>query len=310
MKKFLNSFCAVFVLTACLFVGCKAPSGGGGSEQGGGGGGASSYKKIGTQEINGKSYDIVTFGTYPQSEKTDDAIIVDESVSKIVGSYTYYKGTDNEWYAKVKSKYYKVEPIVWRVLTDSYDHDGKPDTTGKKLLLSEKILINNYYDRGSNSYANSSIRLFLIGEFFSNAFTEEDQNVIATTSVVNNARSTNPDSNATQWDSGNNRYTSDIPTKDKIFLLSEQEVTKADYGFAAYNAFGIGNTRIRFVTAFANASGTSLSNTSGYGGFWFLRSPSHVAPNDARFVDEDGDASKYVYVYRDFAGVVPALCLN
>ncbi|MBP5587970.1 MAG: SUMF1/EgtB/PvdO family nonheme iron enzyme [Treponema sp.] len=38
MKKFLNSFCAVFVLTACLFVGCKAPSSGGGSSSGNNGG--------------------------------------------------------------------------------------------------------------------------------------------------------------------------------------------------------------------------------------------------------------------------------
>ena len=61
---------------------------GGGSGSGGGG---------------GTTYDIVTFGSFPQSEKDSTVSITSES--KIVGSFTYYKGDDNEWYAELNSKY-------------------------------------------------------------------------------------------------------------------------------------------------------------------------------------------------------------
>ena len=263
------------------------------------------------QTIGNTTYDIVTFGSFPQSEKTDDTITVNESESKTAGSYTYFRGSDGEWYAKLASKYYKVEPIKWRVLTTDYDHDGNPSTAGKKLLHAENTLINKAYHANSNNYENSSVRAYLTGDFYATAFTQEEQNAIATTTVINNARSTNPDSNATQFNGGVNQYASDNATSDKIFLLSEQEVTKADYGFAAYNAYGTGSTRIRKVTAFAKESGALASTRSGYedAGFWWLRSPT-CNSNYTRYVSYDGSADNLDSVFNDGRGVVPALCLN
>ena len=323
MKKFVNfSFCTVFVLAVCLAAGCKAPSGGGGSgsgggggsEQGGGGGGSniSTPTKVDEQTIEGTTYDIVTFGTFPQSEKDSTVSITSES--KIVGSFTYYKGDDNEWYAELNSKYYKVEPIKWRVLTTNYDHDGNASTPGKKLLFAENILINKPYDDDSNSYADSTIRNYLKGDFLTIAFTQAEQDAIAATIVVNNAESTNPDGNATLWNNGANQNAGD-PTEDTIFLLSEQEATKAEYGFGAYNECkGDGthndSTRIRMTTAFAKANGAWQSSTYGYGGCWWLRSPNCSNSNDARDVDGNGDAYYKDRVYSDSVGVVPALCLN
>ena len=301
MKKYLNSFCAVFVLAVCLFVtGCKAPSGGSGSGEG-------AYTKVDTQTIGNTTYDIVTFGSFPQSEKTDDTITVNESESKTAGSYTYFRGSDGEWYAKLASKYYKVEPIKWRVLTTDYDHDGNPSTAGKKLLHAENILINKVYHASSNNYENSSIRAYLTGDFYNTAFTTEEQNAIATTTVINDARSTNSDSNATQFNGGVNQYASD-----KIFLLSEQEVTKDDYGFATYDAYGTDSTRIRKVTAFARESGTLVSTDSVYEdvGYWWLRSPTYLNSGGARLVYGDGYADYSRRVDSDDVGVVPALCLN
>ena len=306
MKKYLNSFCAVFVLAVCLFVtGCKAPSGGSGSGEG-------AYTKVDTQTIGNTTYDIVTFGSFPQSEKTDDTITVNESESKTAGSYTYFRGSDGEWYAKLASKYYKVEPIKWRVLTTDYDHDGNPSTAGKKLLHAENILINKVYHASSNNYENSSIRAYLTGDFYNTAFTTEEQNAIATTTVINDARSTNSDSNATQFNGGVNQYASDNATSDKIFLLSEQEVTKDDYGFATYDAYGTDSTRIRKVTAFARESGTWVSTYSGYedGGYWWLRSPNYNSSSSARYVNDSGYAHYTSFVNDGSMGVVPALCLN
>ena len=295
MKK-----CFISLLTALLLVsiaGCKN-----GVESGGGS--SNPYKKIGTQKINDKSYDIVTFGSFPQSEKASTVSITSES--KTVGSFTYYKGDDNEWYAELKSKYYKVEPIKWRVLTVNYNG------TGKKLLLAENVLINKAYHASSNNYENSSIRAYLTGDFYATAFTQEEQNVIATTNVDNTARSTNPDSNATQFSGGANQYASDNATSDKIFLLSEQEVTKADYGFSDYNAIGTASTRIRKVTAFAKGSGVLFNELSGYEDvtYWWLRSPYSNSSDYVRIVTGEGKADDSRNVNIDNMGIVPALCLN
>lgn len=252
---------------------------------------------------------IGTFGSFPQSEKASNVLITSET--KTVGSFTYYKGSDGEWYAELKSKYYKVEPIKWRVLTTNYDHDGNASTPGKKLLLAESILINKAYDDDSSSYADSKIRKYLTGDFLTTAFTQEEQAAIETTTVINNARSTNPDSNDKQFNNGVNQYASDTPTSDKIFLLSEQEVTKADYGFAVYDASGTGNTRIRMSTAFAKANGAYQNGTTaGYGGYWWLRSPFYYGSEHARNVYDNGAALDNYHVCSEYIGVVPALCLK
>lgn len=284
--------------------GGNGDSGGSGTGSGGGNSNSTPYTKADTQTINGVEYDIVTFGTFPQSEKTDDTINVNESKSKNVGSFTYYTGSDGEWYAKLESKYYKVEPIKWRVLTTNYNGSGK------KLLLAENILINKAYHASSNNYENSSIRAYLTDDFFTTAFTTQEQSAIASTTVVNNAASTNPDGSETEWLGGVNQYTSKTPTEDKIFLLSEQEATKSDYGFAAYDISGTGNTRIRMTTAFAKANGAPQNSTADYDGFWWLRSPHYYRSDSARDVKSDGKASSFCRVDSANHGVVPALCLN
>ncbi|MBO7583592.1 MAG: hypothetical protein J6T20_07355 [Treponema sp.] len=306
-KTIIGLFAALFFVS---IAGCKINVGSSGGQQGGsvptGNFKQTGYIKTGTQNINGTNYDLVTFGNFPQSEK-DSNVTVSTTATNVNG-FTCYKGDDDEWYVNFGSKYYKVEPIKWRVLTTNYDHDGNASTPGKKLLLAENILINKPYDYyASDSYADSPIRNYLTDDFFTTAFTQAEQAAIATTTVVNNAERTNPDSNATLWNDGDNSWACD-PTEDKIFLLSEQEATKADYGFAAYDASGIGNTRIRMTTAFAKANGAFQSSTAGYGGSWWLRSCDDSI--SARIVDINGNAS--ICGTKDFGyrGVVPALCLE
>ena len=260
------------------------------------------YKKTGVQNINGTEYDLVTFGNFPQSEK-DSNVTVSTTATNVNG-FTCYKGSDDEWYVNLDSKYYKVEPIKWRVLTTDYKG------TGKKLLLAENILINKAYDDDSNSYADSTIRAYLTGDFLTTAFTQAEQDAIATTTVINNASSTNPDSNFEEWNNGANQYASDTPTSDKIFLLSLQEATRTDYGFAAYDQEGIGNTRIRMTTDFAKANGAYQNSTAGKGGCWWLRSPYCYKSDSARSVSWSGYADFDGGVDYGDVGVVPALWLN
>ena len=316
-----------------------------------------------TAEAGGKTSEcmvtvkeIVFFGSWPQTIKAADVTITDEI--KSAGMFTYYKGSDGEWYVKCaensysynyaysdgstvgrekkSEKYFKVEPIRWRVITDDY--------RGKKLLHADSILVNfAYYDYSdvtrtisgetvySNNYMHSRIRAYLNGlsyqkkkdssaeqvenseyygkGFLQTAFTPEEIEKIATVIVDNSARSTNPDKSPSLWNIGKNLYACNN-TEDKIFLLSEQEVTTQTYGFDVYNAYGEGNTRIRITTDFAKASGAYQSATDGFGGLWWLRSPYYGYDGFAHYVSIQGVANDIYNYYFNHGGVVPALCLE
>ena len=285
--------------------------------------------RAGTDGTAGTSGTYVYFGDWPQTIKAD-SVTVDESQSVTMGANTYYKGSDGAWYAKCtekanesgykysdgtdvaqasanSTKYFKVEPIKWRVLTNDYN--------GKKLLLAENILAAHRYAGSSNNYKNSDIREWLNGTFLGAAFTSTAQSRIADTTVDNSARSTNPNANPTLWNRGYNDYACEN-TSDKIFLLSEQETTESDYGFAAYYVYkGDSNgttesTRIRMTTDWSKASGAYQDTTAGYGGWWWLRSPDCNYSTYARGVYSSGHAYRYYSVYDYNAGVVPALSIN
>ena len=321
----------------------------------------------GTNGTAGTNATYVLFGDWPQTIKADD-VTINENVSEVHGAFTYYNGSDGYWYVKCtenahssvytysnwttvsqidanSTKYFKVEPIKWRVLTENYNG------TEKALLLAENILTANaYYDycdvnrtiNGNtiypNNYKESKIRAFLNGlsyykqssssdylmkdnsysnkGFLQTAFTKEAQNLIATTIVDNSAESTT--------DSGNNlTQATDYAcanTNDKIFLLSEKEVTTSNYGFASYNSYD--NTRIKVPTDFAKANYTLQWSEKSYGGEWWLRSPIEIFYNFAFYINPYGyyhpyleydnslGGDSYYYVSRNWEGIVPALTIS
>ena len=110
----------------------------------------------GTDGSAGTGATYVYFGDWPQTIKAP-SVTVNEKKSLKMGSSLYYQGDDGFWYAKLlenagseksfysddstastsasgRSKYFKVEPIKWRVLTKDYNG------TGKALLLAEDVL--------------------------------------------------------------------------------------------------------------------------------------------------------------------------
>ncbi len=301
-----------------------------------------------------KATKYIYFGMFPKTVlPASSTVKVDETISVKMGADTYYKGSDGEYYAKVMEnvcstrmqykysdgtqakqdssnsyRYFKVEPIKWKVITESY--------IGKCLLLAEDILTANipYYPYHSesqmrkiadttvysNNYKYSTIRAYLNGKYESNdtqsktayenkgflqtAFTAEAQNLIAVTTVDNSPLSTS--------DSGHNlpvygSFTC-ADTEDKIFLLSEKEATS--YGFPAYNKYGEGNTRIRKPTDYAMANHAYLDSTDRLGGYWWLRSPYTSGGQSVRTVKYDGSASDFSSADYINSGVVPALSIS
>ena len=256
--------------------------------------------------------------------------------------FTYYKGSDGEWYCEAlenafdteaqykytngkqvaeKSansyKWFKVEPIKWRVLTDNYSRN--------KLIFCESGIYAGvcYYDQykvnrdigGStiypNNYEHSRIRAWLNGlefqlgdatnsdhngkGFLQTAFTAEEQAAIAMTTVDNSAKSTGSTSNDYACED----------TSDKVFLLSYTEAANSEYGFTNEDV----RIRIRKPTDFALANYGYLSSTDGCGGWCVLRSPNCRDSCNASYVISDGDLSYYLNVGNKSPLVVPALSL-
>ena len=276
----------------------------------------------------------VKFGDWPQTVMAS-GVTVDRSRSQTMGMFTCYLGSDGNWYVDAAenaygsgteyqytngeqagqygttTKWFKVEPIVWRVLTENYN--------GKALLLAEKVLTGGIvWDDDKNKYMESNIRRWLNGNsgtaaqsdyvngtgFLQTAFTVNAQNLIAATTVDNSEGSTFGTGETQQWA---NQYVCSNTT-DKVFLLSEKEATDSGYGFAAYGESD--STRIRVTTDYAKATGVYQSSTEGYGGWWWLRSPYYYYENLARNIHNDGLANNYSYVDDTDGGVVPALCVQ
>ena len=158
----------------------------------------------------GDSVSYVEFGDWPQTIKKA-TVLIDEvnTRKKDMGMFTYYLGSDGNWYCKafedahdtgsqytysngeqVKQnsyQWFKVEPIKWRVLTDDY--------SGKKLLFAESGLIANvpYYDYDdsvytetrtidektiySNNYKHSKIRAWLNGLSYNKSGSENSDSL-------------------------------------------------------------------------------------------------------------------------------------
>ena len=298
----------------------------------------------GTNGTYGTEGTYVLFGVWPQDvvpEAEVEGLALDETAVTTIerGYLKYVKGSDGNYYVKHESKWYKVMPIKWRVVDTKYDVDGSNGSETAKLLVAENILTANvpYYESSSNrtisdstvcpnNYMHSQIRAYLNGlsyqgqsevqtqwnnkGFLQTAFTSEAIDSIITTKVDNSEDST------TNYDTQNGTITKATnyacdPTDDKIFLLSEYEVTKYSKSTEAYRSIGKGNSRIRVTTDFAKANNAYQSTTNGYGGYWWLRSPYDNISDYARNVNNDGNANSYNDIVHNAGyGVVPALSIS
>ena len=245
----------------------------------------------------------IYFGEYPQTVKADGVTILSETDSR-----GYYKGSDDAWYAKISSAktykgstflfsngslvqpgkeyYFKVEPILWRVLSQ----EG-----GRALVLCENIIANmaNDSDDTISSYADNAIRIWLNDSFFNTAFKENDRSKILTTNVINDRGSLG---------SADTNFVCEN-TEDKLFLLSYDEVTNEEYGFV------IDQDRAMTVSDYCRATGiyVYLGDSNYYGcGAWWLRTFKQPG-NIFHVYWYDGGVNHYSVSSRDYIGVLPAM---
>ncbi|MBQ4444280.1 MAG: InlB B-repeat-containing protein [Clostridia bacterium] len=220
---------------------------------------------------------------------------------------------DENGYTTGNVYWFQYEPIKWRILSEA---------GGEALILCEMIIDSrefyhenvDYYTFShnggtgyANNYALSNIRKWLNDTFYNTAFNDLQKELILLTTVNNSARSTNPDSSATAFNSGNNTYAC-ANTQDYVFLLSEQEVTTAAYGFSS-NYGDKDTARRKQNTDYAKCQGAETSTNSSYygNGYWWLRSPISSYSYSARFVSYYGNVGSYRNVGDTSSGVVPAL---
>lgn len=199
------------------------------------------------------------------------------------------------------------EPIRWRVL--SVDEEDI-------FLLAEQNLDVMPWDNSGHSvtWKNCSMRSWLNGysadnnladkdysadNFLDQAFTEEEQSVIADSLVVN------ADNPIYQTMGGKN-------TNDKVFLLSVDEAVNPAYGFSG-NLQEKSESRISTHTEFVWDGGTIETSSmrmyqvanSGTNSYWWLRTPGDYGKtwvNRYGGIDYSGQSSK-----SDYIAVRPAL---
>ena len=232
--------------------------------------------------------------------------------------------------------YFKVEPIYWRALTTNCDHDQNSSTAGKTFLFADKVLKNgipfylNQSERtingskvDSNSWRYSTMRAYLNGTyesgdpqaktysgdgFLQKAFTSSARNLIATTSVKNDARETNPSNDGSLWNGGKNPF-AETPTSDKIFLLSMNEITYGGFSFNSNGGDGgAWSHRGREPSDYALSVSSYVSPQVGYGAYYWQRSSCYYT-KQVRWVDTAGNATNAGKYVDDNLGIVPALVL-
>ncbi len=287
----------------------------------------------GTDGTDGTGSVYVYFGDYPQevlSKTLEAQLTFDESNAIERGGLTYIPASDGNYYVHICAqtpysgnycpkyvdgtyteknswRYFKVMPVKWSVLTNTYDVDGTSGSKTGWLLVAESILDANvpfyvdtiWRDRNKDqpsNYESSQIRAFLNGLIFENGFgdsykaisngTYYKKGFLQTafgTSAISKIIKTHVDNSAAQklgTSEGNQGQDSGgicNDTDDKIFLLSSREWTNSAYDFgdssARVTTVYERNNRQRYPTDFAYARYAGFRPS--YPGDHYTRTPTY-----------------------------------
>ncbi|MBE6783025.1 MAG: zinc ribbon domain-containing protein [Ruminococcaceae bacterium] len=277
-------------------------------------------------QLNSASAQWVSYGYY-SGDETDGSMLAGDwmqyadvtidgekyrgvTFSEYRPGYTTYPSSaensnqDDNGYVADKVYWFKYEPLQWRVIDPA-----------KGLIVCENIIDSQAYSdtlyrSGANAecysdedltayaseYANSSIRKWLNETFFTTAFSADEQAKIAETVCTNKCV--------------NNENFNSADTKDKIFLLSYEEVTAIEYGFAAGDGADVNREAVG--TDYARCQGLRAEpehNDDTDEAWWSLRT-CDGASGYSIVVSDKGDASFSKFTNITYQGVRPALCIK
>ena len=191
--------------------------------------------------------------------------------------------------------WYKNQPIQWRVL-------GK-DGEGYALLIADKNLdCEPYHHTKANgvTWGNCDLRNWLNNDFIDAAFTDEEQAMIEYTDTSSDATKIGK--------ADNNNGT------DKVFLLSQKDVSNEEYGFH-YGVNQADSERVAKSTDY-NVNYKNIHLISGAGQEqndyhnWWLRNNDANNNGYTYRVDYDGTANQGREVTATHIGVRPAIRIN
>ena len=205
---------------------------------------------------------------------------MDETGYYVYGGERYEKrivciGYDENYDDIYAPRFYKVEPIRWRYLSQK---DGKTQYMSEYVLCEREWKNSSTLASGQklNNYKESDIRKWLNGEFIDKAF-YYDRSLIEPTVVDNSVNSTK--------DYTNSNICSN--TTDRVYLLSRQDVFNENYGFVDDES--------------------RLAYYNGEIDCWWTRSPDNGAKGNGTYcVAEDGTSNTGMYCSNEF-GIRPAL---
>lgn len=263
------------------------------------------------------TYDYVfLYGFYPQTLVSDKNLINQLNDTSVSGDYGYktlngkqYFEYISQWSYKAddgtavkegdsKYKYYEVQPIQWKILTEE-EGTNKAFYTTYKLLIAKRYGVlteltdDNRYDKSeitewlNEATAPQSGKKTDVGGFYWRALSSVTDRQVATVGVDN------------RWPTTcdtNNRYATNDPMNAKVFLLSRLNLHNQGDGNYASETYKFGEDdlidkeRLAVTTDFARATGAGIGFNN-YGIYW-TRSPSDcywaVHDNDAYCVMTDG----------------------
>ena len=220
----------------------------------------------GDNRLGEHKWDTVEYGHYPQDEvKQDDSRYEKLSKAEWIDDVATL---DDAQYKRIGNKYYQYQPISWRIL--------EKDGDSALLFASSGLDCHRYHDTLSNTdWAHSGMREFLNNDFLAEAFSGDDEAIIEK-QIDNKA---------------NYYFGTDCgqSTKDKIFLLQEEDVFGTDkaatHGFAPSDATTDEGRRI-VPTDYAKGRGAWVSKDGN--GFYSLRTVGYSNSN-AVYVGDLGD---------------------
>ena len=298
-------------------------------------------------------YVLINFGTYPNREIISNDILNDKDFNLIEGDYIvdddlYSKLETSEWpsyktysvvsigddkylrekcdehldnkdkyfhysYNENEYHYFKIEPIVWRVLED---------TNGVKTLMVDKAIDNVQFSDYLNEacYDDSSIRYWLnddLNFFYLEGLTAEEKGKLLDYKLDKDKMKNNYyfGTKSLSDDFGKEEQLDKTPIHDRAYLLSEEELFYGEkakiYGFDESDAVADVNRRFG-STGYAKFKGVWFSNKKEtLGNCFYMTRTTGYDQSDVVYVDENGAIyNRGINVKTNDIGFLPVVCIK